>query len=548
MLGRDPTSLIETVRALNPPWWCDDDAHGSFFRALFEVMQDFSTRLDNEVVRYALAHPKRVRMHGKTVDEWHALFRSHACHSRMVTADALHALHAEHLGRPAGAHYRVSETLLPFDRFMVHLWRMGQCAPGLTDTACFCQYASVRLAEPSEEADIRTHPSPHHFDDIVSTVMAAMVEGFQSGGFRTVTVVRSRSNRVRSKWCLDVGGVYDPANHRYDHHQAADRVEAECAASLVWRNHHADIIGAVTRCGLEGGEGLVAAVRAGIDPYVSLIAANDNAQLQWTKSPAAVDHSASHAFVQVLVDGVVDAYLARHPQMALDDRERARTGKILMYYFQRLQLVEEGACVCRRGGKVVVNDDTSVVHGLARRGLSFGEVRAHMQALLHQMLHEQVQEKYWEKHAARMVEEAFDRMETEAALLDGAAAVMRRRYVVLDQGVKDVDRLVHAEEAKRFGVEDAFDSLQVHAQHRILFVAWYSKQERAYIFKGVQTVPGQTHMGSRAHLRWRDGHAVKRDDVRFVHKKGWIGSCTTLRTCHYMVQESIREHERRHRD
>ena len=126
--------------------------------------------------------------------------------------------------------------------------------------------------------------------------------------------------------------------------------------------------------------------------------------------------------------------------------------------------------------------------------------------------------------------------------------VRARRYVVLDQGVKDVDRLVHAEEAKRFGVEDAFDSLQVHAQHRILFVAWYSKQERAYIFKGVQTVPGQTHMGSRAHLRWRDGHAVKRDDVRFVHKKGWIGSCTTLRTCHYMVQESIREHERRRRD
>jgi len=83
--------------------------------------------------------------------------------------------------------------------------------------------------------NIVTHDGIFHADDILAVAAAKIL--FPSAG-----IVRSRNNSVISEGDLviDVGGVYDPTNGRFDHHQSGGVViegRQYAAFGLFWREY-----------------------------------------------------------------------------------------------------------------------------------------------------------------------------------------------------------------------------------------------------------------------------------------------------------------------
>lgn len=82
-----------------------------------------------------------------------------------------------------------------------------------------------------------THSGSFHADDVfaVATLLLALDD-------IDVQVVRSRSQEVidAAEWVIDVGGIYDPAAQRFDHHQPGAPVRDNgvpyAAFGLVWKH------------------------------------------------------------------------------------------------------------------------------------------------------------------------------------------------------------------------------------------------------------------------------------------------------------------------
>jgi uncharacterized UPF0160 family protein len=91
-----------------------------------------------------------------------------------------------------------------------------------------------------------THSGSFDPDDVLAVATVRIYLGTEN-----VEVIRSRVPEIIEKadWVLDVGGVFDPATNRYDHHQNdvpwRDNGTPYSAFGLVWRAHGADICGSV---------------------------------------------------------------------------------------------------------------------------------------------------------------------------------------------------------------------------------------------------------------------------------------------------------------
>jgi uncharacterized UPF0160 family protein len=88
---------------------------------------------------------------------------------------------------------------------------------------------------------IITHNGPFHADDVMA--VAALQLLLEKKG-ETYKVVRTRDEHLwpTGDYVVDVGGVFDPATHRYDHHQEGGAGEREnrvpySSIGLVWRYH-----------------------------------------------------------------------------------------------------------------------------------------------------------------------------------------------------------------------------------------------------------------------------------------------------------------------
>lgn len=92
---------------------------------------------------------------------------------------------------------------------------------------------------------IATHSGSFHADDVFGVAVLATV-------FPDHLIIRTRSAEeiARADFAVDVGGVWDPATGRFDHHQrgfagtrtradgaSGDAAEKYASAGLVWREH-----------------------------------------------------------------------------------------------------------------------------------------------------------------------------------------------------------------------------------------------------------------------------------------------------------------------
>ena len=99
---------------------------------------------------------------------------------------------------------------------------------------------------------IGTHDGHFHCDEALACFLLR-----QHPTYRSATVVRSRDPSVLSALPLivDVGATYDPATHRYDHHQrgftetfSPDHPIKLSSAGLVYKHFGKDIIAQLTQC------------------------------------------------------------------------------------------------------------------------------------------------------------------------------------------------------------------------------------------------------------------------------------------------------------
>lgn len=85
---------------------------------------------------------------------------------------------------------------------------------------------------------IATHDGPFHADDVLAV---AMLKNFDYPG--NTRVLRTRDTEVlrEADFVVDVGGVYDPATRRFDHHQRGYQARRASgvlysSAGLVWKH------------------------------------------------------------------------------------------------------------------------------------------------------------------------------------------------------------------------------------------------------------------------------------------------------------------------
>jgi uncharacterized UPF0160 family protein len=105
-----------------------------------------------------------------------------------------------------------------------------------------------------------THSGPFHADDVVAYLVL-------SGVLTDARLVRSRDPAAlqTADVVFDVGGEYDPARHRYDHHQPGgagrrDNGVPFAAAGLVWRHFGAEFCQSLAHRHAVAAEALAAAI------------------------------------------------------------------------------------------------------------------------------------------------------------------------------------------------------------------------------------------------------------------------------------------------
>lgn len=93
---------------------------------------------------------------------------------------------------------------------------------------------------------IVTHSSGFHTDDVFAVATLLLVLGEN----KNIEVLRSREKEVieRGDYVVDVGGIYDPENNRFDHHQeggagARDNTVPYASFGLVWKKYGRELCG-----------------------------------------------------------------------------------------------------------------------------------------------------------------------------------------------------------------------------------------------------------------------------------------------------------------
>jgi len=91
-----------------------------------------------------------------------------------------------------------------------------------------------------------THNGPFHADDVMAVATLQLLLEKLGDAYE---VVRTRDARIwaTGDFVMDVGGVYDPPTHRYDHHQKGGAGTREngvpfSSIGLVWKHHGRDLV------------------------------------------------------------------------------------------------------------------------------------------------------------------------------------------------------------------------------------------------------------------------------------------------------------------
>lgn len=104
---------------------------------------------------------------------------------------------------------------------------------------------------------IATHSGSFHADDVFAVCVLLAILGVDSAnGTSSQQVIRTRNQDLidSCQFAVDVGGAYDPARGRFDHHQKGFSVRRAnsipyAAAGLVWKHYGAEFV-QVIRLGL----------------------------------------------------------------------------------------------------------------------------------------------------------------------------------------------------------------------------------------------------------------------------------------------------------
>jgi len=115
-------------------------------------------------------------------------------------------------------------------------------------TIASSQDTPAQFETPTQDAPllIGTHSGTFHCDEVVATMLLTLLHGSSN-----IRVIRSRNPSYLAKChiVVDVGAVYDPENHRYDHHQRGfEETFGEgyktklSSAGLTWKHFGKDIL------------------------------------------------------------------------------------------------------------------------------------------------------------------------------------------------------------------------------------------------------------------------------------------------------------------
>ncbi len=139
---------------------------------------------------------------------------------------------------------------------------------------------NVAMANSAAHATVITHPAPHHGDETMAVAILTIVEGC-ADVYRTRNPKEIEEAAAAHATICDVGGTYDPATDRYDHHQRgfaemrADGIKYS-SAGLLWKEYGADACISLTGCSLSQAEEAAAKVD---EMLIRGIDAIDNGQL-----------------------------------------------------------------------------------------------------------------------------------------------------------------------------------------------------------------------------------------------------------------------------
>lgn len=111
-----------------------------------------------------------------------------------------------------------------------------------------CKIVSSLVGLPADATLIGTHDGSFHCDEVLAISMLSILPNYKPSA--TTYIVRSRNPDILEKChiVVDVGAVYDPATHRYDHHQ---RTFTDClegfntklsSAGLVYKHFGKEIL------------------------------------------------------------------------------------------------------------------------------------------------------------------------------------------------------------------------------------------------------------------------------------------------------------------
>ena len=119
---------------------------------------------------------------------------------------------------------------------------------------------------------LATHSGTFHADDVFAFAILRAAHG----GDVTLTRSRDKAELEQADIVFDVGGLYDPARHRYDHHMRDKPLRPDgqpySSAGLVWREFGASAAqNLLDRCGVPQIGRLVAMVDSGLIRDVDLM-------------------------------------------------------------------------------------------------------------------------------------------------------------------------------------------------------------------------------------------------------------------------------------
>lgn len=149
---------------------------------------------------------------------------------------------------------------------------------------------------------ILTHPGRMHTDEVLA--IAVIIAGTLLD-YRKVYIVRSRDRYWPDKasHVVDIGGVYDPSQERYDHHHSTFNTKyidgtKYASSGLVWLNHGKTLISKIYNetigtyaDTLNTAQDIINKVNSILSDAIKHIDNTDNGELPTTRSKISLKHS-----------------------------------------------------------------------------------------------------------------------------------------------------------------------------------------------------------------------------------------------------------------